>query len=271
MKDHPPSAPLIVAIGGFDPTGGAGVVRDFLTARTFGAPVRLIPTAWTDQSPAGVRAVEPREPLVLAASIRRALQGVEQAGEVSTRARASAPLVVKIGMLPDAASAAAVLDALREFNGPVVLDPVLSASSGGALFSGDVGVLVELGVRAALMTPNAFEAATLTGLPVHSVEGAVAAGTALCGRGLGAVLVKGGHLDGDESIDVLVSGRDVRMFRGKRVNGPQARGTGCALATAIAVGLGRGSPLVQAIAEAKDWLAGAIGRAVAVGDEWHLG
>jgi hydroxymethylpyrimidine/phosphomethylpyrimidine kinase len=139
------------------------------------------------------------------------------------------------------------------------------------LFSGDVGALVELGARAAVMTPNAFEAATLTGLPVHSVEGAVAAGAALCRRGLGAVLVKGGHLDGDESIDVLVSGRDVRMFRGRRMKGPQARGTGCALATAIAVGLGRGSPLVQAIAEAKDWLAGAIGRSVAVGDEWHLG
>ena len=120
---HPPPAPLVVAIGGFDPSGGAGVVRDFLTARTFGAAVRLIPTAWTDQSAAGVRAVEPREPLALSASILGALQlqGVEQLGDVSARAPASVPVVVKIGMLPDAASAAAVLEALREFNGPVVL------------------------------------------------------------------------------------------------------------------------------------------------------
>jgi hydroxymethylpyrimidine/phosphomethylpyrimidine kinase len=245
------------------------VVRDFLTARTLGASVRLIPTAWTEQSSAGVQGIEPRDPLALAASVRRALQSVEPAKAESAQARRS--VAVKIGMIPDAALAAAVQDALSTFNGPVVLDPVLSASSGGSLFFGDVRALVVLGARAALTTPNAGEAATLTGLPVHDVPSAVAAGTALCEMGLGAVLVKGGHLDGDESVDVLVSGRDVRLFRARRLKRPEVRGTGCALATAIAVGLGAGLPLGQAIVEAKEWLAGAIRKAVAVGGEWHLG
>lgn len=275
--------PLLVAIGGFDPSGGAGVVRDFLTARTFGAAVRLIPTAWTEQGAGGVQGIESRPPAALAAAIKDALRGAAEATarcppstQVGTGATpggqpATAGIAIKIGMLPDEAAVAAVMQALGDFAGPVILDPVLAASSGGALFRGDVGALVALGARATLVTPNAPEAAALTGLPVANLAEAIAAGIALGSRGIAAVLVKGGHLDGGgEAVDVLVRAGRAHQFRLPRVNAPVVRGTGCALATAISVGLARGLPLEQAVTDAKLWLADALTRAVAVGDAWHL-
>ena len=268
VKTDATSRPVIVAIGGFDPTGGAGVVRDFLTARTLGAAVRLVPTAWTEQSPGGVRSIEPRGPSALGAAVRGALQSIKRDG--SDPGRTEVCVAVKIGMLPDAPSAAVVGEALGDFGGPIVLDPVLTASSGGDLFVGEVAALVDLGRRVTLTTPNASEAAALAGLPVKNAADAAGAGAELHRRGLGAVLVKGGHLVGPDCVDILVSGAGVRPFPGRRVPGPSVRGTGCALATAIAVGLGRHLSLEQAIVAAKDWLADAIARAVDTGDEWHL-
>ena len=238
------------------------MVRDLLTARTLNARVRLVPTAWTEQSAAtGVTGVEPRDPDALAAALRAAVAGGER----------SAPrFAVKIGMLPNPASAAAVLRALRDFDGPVVFDPVLAASSGGSLFRGTPAELLALGARATVFTPNANEAAVLTNRGVASVTDAEAAGRVLVQGGASAVLVKGGHLMGDVAVDLLVTPDRARPFAAKRLLGPPVRGTGCALGTAIAVALGRGLPLDDAVEEAKVWLHGAIADAVAVGDEHHL-
>jgi hydroxymethylpyrimidine kinase/phosphomethylpyrimidine kinase len=262
---------FVLAIGGFDPDGGAGVVRDFLTARTLGAAVRLVPTAWTEQSPAGVRSVEPRDGAALEAAIRFGLgRGADET------LLGGAGLAVKIGMVPSPDAAAAILAGLAGFEGPVVLDPVLTSSSGGALFRGDRAGLLALATRARLVTPNAGEAAALTGIPVGDPDAAAAAGRALCALGVGAVLIKGGHLAGAEAVDVLVTtrgsgpGQTERRFAGPRLDGPPVRGTGCALATAIAVGLARGSGLDQAITNAKGWLATQLARPVPVGGEWHL-
>lgn len=254
--------PLVIAIGGFDPTGGAGVVRDFLTARTFGVPVRLIPTAWTRQSSSGVHGIEPRGAAAVEAAVREALV---------FNGSTPGPVAIKIGMLPDGPTAAAVGNALRDFAGPVVLDPVLAASSGGALFSGDPALLTALGRMATLVTPNAIEAEALSGVTIRDLSDATTAALALRDRGCRAVLVKGGHLTGTEAVDVLVSAAGERRFQVSRVAGPSPRGTGCALATAVAVGLGRGLPLEQAISEAKNWMRAAIAGALRVGDEWHLG
>lgn len=258
----------MLAIGGFDPEGGAGVVRDFLTARTLGAAVRMVPTAWTEQSPAGVRSVEPRDPAALEAAIQAAL------GRATEETSGGAAVAVKIGMVPNSESAAAILAGLAGFQGPVVVDPVLSSSSGGALFSGDRTELLALATRARLVTPNAGEASALTGLPVEDLDAAAAAGRALCAFGVAAVLVKGGHLAGAEAIDVLVSTlggqTSERRFTGPRLVGPPVRGTGCALATAIAVELARGRGVEPAIAAAKAWLRAHMARAVSVGGEWHL-
>lgn len=254
---------VVIAVGGFDPGGGAGVVRDFLTARTWGAAARLVPTAWTEQSSAGVASVEPRAPDALERALGAALGGGEPPSDAPRR-------VVKIGMIPDPRTLAALVGALASFGGPIVWDPVLAASSGGALFTGDLAALETLIPRVTLMTPNAVEAAALTGLAVTSEAAAVATGEALVARGARAVLVKGGHLDGAAAVEVLITASATCRFSAERLPGPSVRGTGCALATAIAVGLGRGLALPEAIARAKAWLHDAIGGAVTVGNERHL-
>lgn len=258
---------LIVAVGGFDPSGGAGIVRDLLTAREWGARVRLVPTAWTEQSASrGVSSVERRDPAALGRALGAAL------AEARTAANEGMPAAVKIGMLPDATAVRAVVDALTSFEGPVVLDPVLGATSGGALFQDAPAALMPLARRATLITPNAPEAAALTGQRVVDLEDATRAARDLIQAGARAVLIKGGHLlTGESAVDVLVTGgNSPRRFAASRVTGPEVRGTGCALATAVAVGLGRGLPLEEAVTEAKRWLHGALARAVAVGSEWHL-
>jgi hydroxymethylpyrimidine/phosphomethylpyrimidine kinase len=276
---------MVVAIGGFDSSGGAGVVRDFLTARTLGAAVRLIPSAWTEQSPSGVHAVEPRDPKALWQAVRSALADARKWADGSGAARqldrsqgdATAKqrgLALKIGMLPDLWTARAVADAIFGFPGPVVLDPVLSASSGGTLFGGDPTELLGLGMRATLITPNAPEATALTGMAIRTLDDAARAGRAILTSGARAVLVKGGHIEGTAAVDVLVTARETgataRRFMAPRQLGHSVRGTGCALATAIAVGLGRGFELDEAIRGAKAWLDSARKTAVPVGSEWHL-
>jgi len=253
------SAAMVVAVGGFDPGGGAGVVRDLLTARTLGARVRLVPTAWTAQSPrTGVRSVEPRQPAALAAALGEALD------------RSPPETAVKLGMMPDQAAARAVLEALRGFAGPVVFDPVLGASSGGALYAGEPKELLALAARATLVTPNAGEAQRLTGEQVADLDGAAHAGGALLAAGARAVLIKGGHLAGDQAVDLLITPEGTRAFAAPRLAGPSVRGTGCALATAIAVALGGGQSLAEAVGGAKSWLHQALQEAVPVEDEWHL-
>lgn len=252
---------MVVAVGGFDPTGGAGVVRDLLTGRTLGARVRLVPTAWTAQAAAtGVGAIEPRDPTALGEAVSAALGAATALG----------PVAVKVGMMPNATAAASVLAALRTFAGPVVVDPVLGASSGGDLYRGDLRDLLGLVARATVATPNAVEAARLTGQAISDLDGAARAGKSLLEAGARAVLIKGGHLEGAMAVDILVTPDGARHFSAERLPGPSVRGTGCALATAIAVGLARGRALADAVAEAKAWLHEAIQRAVAVGDEWHL-
>jgi len=264
-SDPPPGGyerVVIVAIGGFDPTGGAGLVRDLLTGRTLGARVRLVPTAWTDQAAkTGVVSIEPREPRALAAAVAGAIAAAAAGGSVA----------LKLGMIPNGATAEAIREALAGFAGPVVFDPVLGASSGGALFVGDPGALLDLASRATVVTPNAIEAALLSGqATIDDAEAATEAGRKLVAAGARAVLVKGGHLAGATAVDVLVTPTGVNVFSADRLSGPPVRGTGCALATAIAVGLGRGRALVDAVSEAKLWLHQALGRALPVGDEWHL-
>jgi hydroxymethylpyrimidine kinase/phosphomethylpyrimidine kinase len=262
----------VVAIGGFDPTGGAGLVRDFITGVALGAEMRLVPAALTEQSSAGVTAIEPRAPAELEAALATALAifaGVDDAANVA----------VKVGMLPGRDAVDAVLRGLGRFAGPVVVDPVLASSSGGRLFRGEISHLLPLVRRASLLTPNALELAALTGAGIADLAGAVTAGRGLLAAGARAILVKGGHLEGEEATDALLTRAEssegdagaVEYFRGARLGGGEIRGTGCALATAVAVGLARGLALAEAVARAKDWLRGAMESAFPVGPDRHLG
>jgi hydroxymethylpyrimidine/phosphomethylpyrimidine kinase len=246
----------LLAIGGFDPGGGAGLIRDYYTATALGARIFLVGTAWTDQSPRGVAAVEPRAAAAVRAAIITALDSGTDA--------------VKVGMVATPALAEEIAAALEGFAGPVVFDPVLAASSGGSLFAGPPAALDALVRRAWLVTPNLAEAAALAGSgAVRDLEGARAAAEAIRARGARAVLVKGGHLEGSAA-DLLVTATGAQTFSAERVPGKSPRGTGCALATALAVELARGRPLPEAVAAAKAWLHARILQAHDVGDERHL-
>ena len=250
----------MVVVGGVDPSGGAGLLRDVATAAARGARVHAVGTAWTAQGE-GIHRVEPRAPEAVRQTLAETIAAVQ-------------PAAVKIGMAVDPATAAALVEGLADYAGPVVVDPVLATSRGGALWAGEPEELVPLLRRAALVTPNATEAAEIAGHQVQSGAGAEAAAQFLVTRHrLAAVLVKGGHLDEAEATvtDVLVTPDGVRRWSRPRVAGPAPRGTGCALATAIAVELGRGLELAAAIETAASWLAGAIASAADVGGERHLG
>jgi hydroxymethylpyrimidine kinase/phosphomethylpyrimidine kinase len=252
-------APIgVLLVGGLDPGGGAGLVRDALTAVALGARPVVVGTAWTEQGE-GFHRVEARDAGALLDSVRHAL--------------GAKPAAVKIGMVPDADAAAAILEGLRNYTGPVVVDPVLASSRGGALWRGQPADLLPLLRRATLATPNASEAATLSDLPVTSLAEAGAAARALGAGGLAAVLVKGGHLGlaTEPVTDTLFVGGALHRMDHARVAGDDVRGTGCALATALAVNLGRGLPLRGAIEAATKWLEGALAAAVDVRGERHLG
>jgi hydroxymethylpyrimidine kinase/phosphomethylpyrimidine kinase len=257
-EPHPGRPVEVVVVGGLDPGGGAGLLRDVATAAARGARARTVGTAWTEQGP-GVHEVEPRPP-----------EGVRRGLGLALAAGAGA---VKIGMSVGPATAAAILEALGGYGGPVVLDPVLASSRGGALWQGEPAGLLPLARRATLLTPNAGEAAALTGLPARTTDDLESAARCLVEReGLLAVLVKGGHVDtdGETVVDVLAAANEVRRFRRPRAPGTSPRGTGCALATAIAIELGRGAPLEQAVEIAGAWLGAAIAAAVTIGDERRL-
>jgi len=245
-------------VGGLDPGTGAGLARDLLTADSFGARAVVVGTAWTEQDSASVRTVEPRQPENVQASLAAALAKIAAPG-----------CAVKIGMVATAPIARAIVAALATFAGPVIYDPVLRASSGGLLYDGDREAVLELAKRATLLTPNLGEAAWLLDRPVRTEFDARAAARDLRALGMAAVLVKGGHLEG-EATDVLLSPAGERLLSSPRVAGPSPRGTGCALATAIAVQLASGEPFEDAVAWAKAWLTDRIRNAHLVGGERHL-
>jgi hydroxymethylpyrimidine/phosphomethylpyrimidine kinase len=232
----------VVLVGGLDPGTGAGVARDLLTARALGAREGFL--------------VEPREPERVRASLASALARAE-------------PGAVKIGMVATAAIVRAVELGLGAFAGPVVYDPVLRASSGGALYDGERESILRLARRATLLTPNLAEAAWLSETPVQTPTEARAAARTLHALGIPAVLVKGGHLEG-EAADVLVSATGESVLVSPRVPRRSPRGTGCALATAIAVRLAGGDRLEHAVAAAKSWLTERIARATTIDGEQHL-
>lgn len=223
---------VILAIGGTDSSGGAGLTRDTAMAAELGVTVRPVVTAVTVQTDEAVLGVHPCPLEAVADQIRAAL------------ATAPAPRAVKIGMLGSAAVAEAVTAALPA-DLPAVLDPVLKASSGGTLMDADgFGTLLR---RAALVTPNLAELEVLAGIggPLETQA------AALLGQGAQAVLVKGGHGTGTKSTDLLFTPqRSVRRHTAQRL--PVAkRGTGCSLATAIACHLARGADLDSACGQAK--------------------
>jgi hydroxymethylpyrimidine/phosphomethylpyrimidine kinase len=253
-----PRPPRLLAIAGSDSGGGAGIQADLKTFAAHGAFGMSAVTAVTAQNTCRVTAVHEVPADVVAAQIDAVFDdiGVD---------------AVKVGMLASAPLVEAVAGRLAAWRArgaapPVVLDPVMVAKSGDALLREDAiealaGRLLPL---ATLVTPNLPEAARLSRLPVGSEEERRQAARSLAGRGR-AVLLKGGHLPGDEVVDLLFDGVAFHAFRGPRLATRSTHGTGCTLSSAIACRLARGEALEAAVAGAIDYLRGAIAAAYPLG------
>ncbi|HUZ11799.1 MAG TPA: bifunctional hydroxymethylpyrimidine kinase/phosphomethylpyrimidine kinase [Caulobacteraceae bacterium] len=241
----------VLAIGGSDCGGGAGIQADIKTITALGGHAASAVTAVTVQDTLGVHAIHPIPPDLVAAQIRAVL------ADIGADA-------IKTGMLGEAASALAVADALAGWPAiPLVVDPVLFSTSGARLT--DEAALRRLIAHADLLTPNAPEAAILSGRPVETTEDLRAAGAALLSLGAKAVLMKGGHVAGDVVIDLLMTPGGETLFEGERMATRHTHGTGCTLASACAAGLAQGLALEQAVARAWAYTAEAIRRAPGFG------
>ena len=241
----------VLAIGGSDCGGGAGIQADIKTITALGGHAASAVTAVTVQDTLGVHAIHPIPPDLVAAQIRAVL------ADIGADA-------IKTGMLGEAASALAVADALARWPAiPLVVDPVLFSTSGARLT--DEAALRRLIAHADLLTPNAPEAAILSGRPVETTEDLRAAGAALLSLGAKAVLMKGGHVAGDVVIDLLMTPGGETLFEGERMATRHTHGTGCTLASACAAGLAQGLALEQAVARAWAYTAEAIRRAPGFG------
>ena len=232
------SAERVLAIGGLDPSGGSGIGRDAATLAQAGATPLLVATAITVQEDGGVARIEPVAGDVVAAGIAVAMRrGVG---------------AVKLGMLHRLEVVEAVAEGIAGAGVPVVLDPVLSASSGDAL--SDPGLeraLSRLQAWTTVVTPNLDEARRLLGDPALD---APSAARALVDAGWSAALVTGGDRDGEEAIDELATPSWSRTLGAPRVSGRSPRGTGCAFASLIAAGLAKGDDLETACRTAKGQL-----------------
>jgi hydroxymethylpyrimidine/phosphomethylpyrimidine kinase len=248
-----PAVRNVLSIAGSDPSGGAGIQADLKTFAALGVYGCAALTALTAQNTVEVSAVH----AVPVDFLRQQLDVVFADVRVDA---------VKIGMLGSAETVLVVANALRTHRPPfVVLDPVLRASTGAQLLSGEALQMLreELLPIVSIVTPNAEEAGALLGMAVpRSVPEARAVAGLLVARGARAALVTGGHLpDTDISVDVLHDGRELRELRVSRVISPNSHGTGCTLSSAIAALLASGFELPRACFEAQQFVAAAIMRA----------
>lgn len=245
----------VLIIAGSDSGGGAGIQADIKAVTALGAYAATAVTAVTVQNTLGVSGVHPIPVDVITA----------QADAVLSDIGADA---IKTGMLGDAAvveAVAAILDTRPAI--PAVIDPVMVAKGGAALLAAEATAAVRerLVPRATLLTPNAPEAAALTGLTVETTDGLRRAGEALLAMGAGAVLMKGGHVEGDTLVDILMTRDGETSFSGPRLDTRHTHGTGCTLASACAAGLAQGLPLTEAVARAWAYVQEAIARAPELG------
>jgi hydroxymethylpyrimidine/phosphomethylpyrimidine kinase len=251
----PNTLPIALTIAGSDSGGGAGIQADLKTFQAFGVFGTTALTAVTAQNTLGVQAIHP-----IPIDMVRA--------QIDSVARDLRPGGVKSGMLATAELAKAVAEAIRAHNlRNYVMDPVMVATSGDRLLARDAeaALITELLPLSSLVTPNLHEARILTDLPIDTLEEMRVAAKALVEMGAGAALVKGGHLEGGDLVDLFWDGVQEVTWRRGRVDTLHTHGTGCTLSAAAAAGLARGLPLREAVDQAVDFVARAIGTAPGLG------
>jgi len=236
-----------LTIAGSDSGGGAGIQADLKTFSALGVYGASVITAVTAQNTRAVTDVHPIPNATVAAQIAAVLDDIRVD-------------CIKIGMLGDAALIETVARALEGYHGPVVLDPVMVAKSGARLLpdAARAALIAQLLPRADLLTPNLPEAAALLGRAEAETDADMQdQGAQLREMGARAVLMKGGHGQGETCTDWLVADEPIRLDA-PRIATRNTHGTGCTLSSAIAAGLAKGLTLPDAVETAHRWLHRAI-------------
>ncbi|MBQ4441367.1 MAG: bifunctional hydroxymethylpyrimidine kinase/phosphomethylpyrimidine kinase [Bacteroidales bacterium] len=257
---------IILTIAGSDCSGGAGIQADIKTISALGAYAASVITAITAQNTTGVQGVMPVTPEMVSAQIDSVMN------DLSVDA-------VKIGMVNDPDIVHAIANGLRRHQPRfVVYDPVMVSTSGCRLMAEETVDIIkqELFPLSTLITPNLHEVSLLMGRLVTEISEMEAAAEELALRHNTSVLVKGGHLDGNEMCDVLFADGHLSRFSDTRIETANLHGTGCTLSSAIATFLGMGKNLKSAVKSAKTYLTGAIrhGSRMEIGHGqgpvWHM-
>lgn len=252
--------PIVLSIAGSDSSGGAGIQADLKTLSALGVYGATAITAVTAQNTLGVNSLYPIPPRVVYDQIVAVVEDLR-------------PSVIKIGMLANAQIATAVADALCRYDIPIILDPVMVSSSGHRLLAPEAEEVVKerLLPLSMLLTPNLPEMLSLGSMPLSTNDERLSAARYLLSLGAQAVLLKGGHEDGDLKRDTLYQarGNDIAIshFSAPTTHTRNIHGTGCTLSSAIAAFLARGLRLEEAINEAKHYISEAIaaGADIAIG------
>lgn len=262
LKTTPTSAshtpPIALTIAGSDSGGGAGIQADLKTFHRFGTFGTSVITAVTAQNTVGVRSVHPIPLDVVEEQLRAVLDDLPPAG-------------AKTGMLANDRLVMLVAEAAGSLGCPLVVDPVMVASSGDPLLDpgAETAVREALLPRAALVTPNLDEAERLTGVRVRTPEEMEEAARRLVDQGAAAALVKGGHLDPSHAegslVDILFDGDTIHRWRRPRLDTSNTHGTGCTLSAAIAAKLAHGHTLVDAVDAGLAFVAEAMATAPKLG------
>ncbi len=254
MSTHTIKPVRVLSIAGSDSGGGAGVQADIKTISALGGYAMSAITAITAQNTVGVEAIHMVPPEMVQAQIRAIMDDIG----VDT---------VKVGMLGNTAIANAVADVLKDVEVPIILDPVMVSSSGARLLDDKARDILRtrLFPMARLVTPNIPEAEALTGLSVTDLAEQRVAAEAILAMGAKAVLIKGGHGKGNNLADFLLWEKGEAVFESKRINTRHTHGTGCTLASAIAVFLAQNMSLIEAIRAARAYVRGAIKNAPGLG------
>ncbi|OLE55074.1 MAG: bifunctional hydroxymethylpyrimidine kinase/phosphomethylpyrimidine kinase [Acidobacteria bacterium 13_1_20CM_3_53_8] len=233
--------PVALSIAGLDPSGGAGVIADIKTFTAFDWRATVAVTSLTFQNSSGVYG-----------ALHQSAEAVRN--QIAPIVKEFRVVCAKTGMLPTREIVEEVARLFSEEDLPApVVDTVMRSTTGFDLIDkGAIAALLsELFPLARLITPNIPEAEQLTGLEIADEEAMLRAAQTLREMGARAVLVKGGHLAGGDAVDVLDDEGRVSVFRQKRIEAGDVRGTGCMLSSAIAACLGKGMSLEESVSEAK--------------------
>ena len=244
-----------LTIAGSDSGGGAGIQADLKTFAAHGVYGMSALTAVTAQNTRGVVSWMALPPAIVRAQVDAVI------GDIGADA-------VKIGMLGNAPIVETVAAAVRELDlQNVVLDPVMVAKGGNPLLEPPAvdAIRRALVPLALVVTPNAPEAAVLTGISVRSLRDVHDAGHRILEMGARVVLIKGGHIEGTESIDVAFTPGETFELRGPRIDTTSTHGTGCTLSSAIAANLALGMAVREALQRAREYVEGAIRQAPGLG------